>query len=384
MLPGVYCGGILGFYRWYTATITLCAYVYDRAALPDQAMRELFLRLQMLSTLVHEVAHHKGKLAQGARGRWEILPNNAVENYARQQEARWMRELVAPYLEQAYPNAVRDFGAWMAHYGGVALPLAAFADDTLYGDFTLTSAIEHLAEAVDSGESLKESRLGFAHNLRWADQHEAALQSVARVLTDYPEDVEALALQATTYERMERYEDAERVAHTVLALDATCEEAWDVLLWVRKARGDWRGVEEAASQIMTPDEKLPVWALSDRIRARLELGDFAGAEADIQVLGQQPGRAAHKRHALFSALLLLRQGRCEEALAAAQAFLKNKQHVWDKEVLAVRFEAAHRLGKPGKAGTLTRKDIAFLRTRGYGAWMDRLIADYGAGKKGRR
>ncbi len=79
--------------------------------------------------------------------------------------------------------------------------------------------------------------------------------------------------------------------------------------------------------------------------------------------------------------MLLRQGRYKEALAAALAFMKNKRRVNQIEVLAVRFEAAHRLGKPRKAGRLTPKDIAFLRKRGYGAWMDRLIAEFGAGKK---
>ena len=40
-----------------SATIRLYAYVYD-AALPNREMLEVYLRLRMLSTLLHEIAHH--------------------------------------------------------------------------------------------------------------------------------------------------------------------------------------------------------------------------------------------------------------------------------------------------------------------------------------
>lgn len=380
-LPGVFCGTYLGLYLWETATTRLFAYVYDEGALPDKTIRELFLRLQMLSTLVHEVAHHKGKLARGTRGRWGIAPGDTSERYAHRQERCWMKEIVTPYLEQTYPDEVRAFSEWMAYAGGVSLPLAAFADDAISRDFPLSSAIEFLAAAVDAGKPLKKTRLGFAHDLRLALQHDAALQSIALVLAEDPEDVEALALQATTYERQERYAEAERAAQAVLALDATCEDAWDVLVDVFRSRGDWRGVEAATSKLIELSGRPSLWERIDRVRARLELGDFAGAEADMQALAQLPYKHIPRRLAVLSALMLLRQGRYAEALEASLAYLKKGKHVWDKEMLAARFEAAHRLGKPSKAGRLTDKDILFLRKRGYGVWMDRLIADFGAGKK---
>lgn len=382
ILPGVFCGICLGRYLWDTATIELFAYIYDADALPDKGIRELFLRLQMLSTLVHEVAHHKGKLAQGARGRWEILPGDANERYAQPQEHRWMKEIVAPYLEQTYPDEARAFSEWMAHYGGVSLPLAAFADDAIYTDFTLSSAIESLAETVDAGAPLRRTRLDFAHDLRLALHYDAALQCIALVLAEDPEDVEALALQARTHSQQEHYEEAERAAQAALALDATCELAWEVLVDVFKHRGDWRGVEAATSKLIELSKHPPLGERVDRVRARLELGDFTGAEADMQALAQTPYKNISRQLAVLSALMLLRQGCYSEALAAALAYAKNKKrNFWGNEMLAVRFEAAHRLGKPGKAGRLADKDILFLRRRGYAAWMERLIADYGAGKK---
>lgn len=381
-LPGVFCGGCLGVYLWDTATIKLFAYIYDADTLPDKVIRELYLRLQVLSTLVHEIAHHKGELTRGRRGRWGILSDDTSERYAHRQERHWMKEIVVPYLEEAYPDEIRAFSEWMTHYGGVSLPLASFADDAIYRDFPLSSAVESLAAAVDAGESLRKARLGFAHDLRLALHYDAALQCIARVLAEDVEDVETLALQATTYGRQERYEEAESAAKAALALDATCEDAWHVLVDVCKARADWRGVEAATSKLIEQSERPLLWERIDRVRARLELGDFAGAEADIQALAQLPHKNIPRRLAFLSALMLLRQGRYAEALAAALIYFKNRKRIfWEKEMLAVHFEAAHRLGKPGKAGRLTDKDILFLRKRGYAAWMDRLIADYGAGKK---
>jgi hypothetical protein len=56
-LPAVYCGRILGQYHPDSARIFLCAYVYDEN-LPEREMWELYLRLSMLATLVHEIGHH--------------------------------------------------------------------------------------------------------------------------------------------------------------------------------------------------------------------------------------------------------------------------------------------------------------------------------------
>jgi tetratricopeptide (TPR) repeat protein len=381
-LPGVYSGARLGVYMQDTATIQIFAYVYDADALPGKGLRELYLRLQMLSTLVHEVAHHKGKLARGPRGRWKHDPGNASERSARKQEYRWIYDVVAPYLYQTYPDEVRAFKEWMARYGGVSLPLSDFASDAIRGDFTLSSAVEALAAAVDAGGPLRTTRLGFAHDLRLAHEYAAALQSIGAMLAEDPADVEALALQATTYERCGAYQEAERAAHAALALEATCEDAWKVLSQVYQSRGDWRGVETATSKLIELSKRHPMQERVDRIRARLELGDVAGAEADMQALAQLPYKHIPRRLAVLSALMLLRQGRYTEALLAAIACLEKRKRFWgEQEMLAARFEAAHRLGKPYKAGRLTPKDIEVLRQRGYGVWMDRLIADYGAGKK---
>jgi hypothetical protein len=50
---------------------------------------------------------------------------------------------------------------------------------------------------------------------------------------------------------------------------------------------------------------------------------------------------------------------------------------WCGVLVAVRYEAAHRLGRPQDAGTVSARAAKLLRHFGHGAWLDRLTADYG-------
>lgn len=396
LLPGVFVGRCLGEYVRDSATICLYAYVYDAAAMPDRELRELYLRFQMLSTFVHEVAHHKGKLSEGTRGRWLVRPGEASERYARAYEYRWMQQVVARYLEQTYPHEVRALAEWMAYHGGVSLPLKLFADNCKNPFFNGSAAFEALVRAVDEGESLRETWFGFATDLYYANYYSEALRALSAILIEHPDDPEVVVLQARIYRNQEQYDEAERFAWKALAGDATCADAWWVLQGVYEARGDWPNLEVAATKrIELGDKQDAIYARVSRVRARIELGDVQGAETDIAALSAQVYITAQKKIkwlesslVVLRALLFLRVGWYEEAFSEATAYLNKKRrygkkwrYVWHKELLAVRFEAAHRLGRPAEAGALTAEDIARLRERGYGVWMDRLIADFGAGKK---
>jgi hypothetical protein len=73
--------------------------------------------------------------------------------------------------------------------------------------------------------------------------------------------------------------------------------------------------------------------------------------------------------------MLLRTGKLEEALSFASDKLAGRERraTWDHELFAVRFESAHRLGRPAVAGELQDLTVQTLRDRGYGDWMDRLV-----------
>lgn len=381
-LPDVYVGECLGTYFSYTASIWLYAYVYDAATMPDREVREHYLRLQMLETLMHEVAHHWDGAACDARGHWTDRPEGKSEWSARKRSYRWTQQFVIPYLEQNYPAATRALVEWVGQHGGVALPLSKLENHPDETVFYTESAIESLFSACDRGLSRQESRLAFARDLHYAERYNDALRSIAAILADHPDDINAHTLQADIYEHQERYKQAEHVARAVIAVEPAHIDAWDVLVAVYRAQGRWRELEEAATraiELIWADGKKPISALRERTVARIELGDVAGATADLQELRRTKVRARSEAVESLYALLLVRTVQYEEALRIARGHLQRQRSSlpWCGVLLAVRYEAAHRLGRPQEAGTLSVRATKLLCRHGHGQWVDRLVADYG-------
>jgi hypothetical protein len=152
-----------------------------------------------------------------------------------------------------------------------------------------------------------------------------------------------------------------------------------VLADVHKAREAWQDLRAAATEGMAaagPADWRHRVLLAHRGRALLELEQFAELEADIALLAN--GRGIAPRHAeALRALMLLRSGQHEEALRLARERLEGEQGLYRAVFRAVRFEAAHLLGRPAEAGALSAYDLGALRRTNHGAWVDRLVATYG-------
>lgn len=380
-LPEVYVGSILGNYFADDASIWVYAYIYDAATMPDRELRELYLRLSMLATLVHEVAHHWDGTTCNARGRWADRPYGKSERSARKRAYWWVRQLVIPYLERRYPAASRALVEWVGKHGGVALPLSKLVNHPDESIFYTGGAVEALFSACDRGVSPLEARLEFARDLHLAERFDEALETIAAILGEHPGDCEVRTLQADIYEHQERHELAEEVARAIIADDPACAEAWEVLVHVYRAQGRWRELETAATQTMAlsaPDGRTAASAQCARACARAESGDLAGAAADLEELQRNLVRTTPGIVDSLRALLLLRTGRYEEALRMAHSRLQRRRRMptWGM-LLAVRYEAAHRLGRPQEAGTISARAATLLRQFGHGQWLDRLVADYG-------
>jgi tetratricopeptide (TPR) repeat protein len=374
ILPGVFGGRYLGTYFSYRATIRLYAHVYDDA-LPNREILELYLRLRMLSTLLHEIAHHMQHKIERTRGRWCVVDGEARERDAEQREYRWAQQVAAPYLEQRYPEAVKALCDWMAYHGGVSISLATLAEAPKQpGVFVTTLAFESLVEAVHAQQPLKETRLGFAHSLYYAGHNAETLQIIERVLAEHPHDAEALTLQAHVYVHQKRYAEAEQIAQAVISRDENSVEAWQELVDASSAQGKWPELERATTRVIELGRPLGVYALGDRARARLELGKFPEATADIEALAQFQGRGSRAANmaVVLKAVLLLRTGCYEEAWEVATVSLRRRWSIWRCVLVAARLEAAHCLGKPRHAGRLTAHDKEWLREMGYTVWIDRL------------
>lgn len=201
-LPGVFVGEVLGTYWNPQARIDLYAPVHDPAATIPAAW-QVYFRLQMLSTFVHEVAHHQDRMHRLANGRWRGDDRATEELYANRQQSQWVRQCVVPYLEEAYSAAVEELLAWVRDHGGVALPLTMLASDCWWpadGKLTLVSfgsardAFTRLVRETSAGICSMAARLSFARGLCANMNYTEALVVAQTIVAAEPENTDALAI----------------------------------------------------------------------------------------------------------------------------------------------------------------------------------------------
>lgn len=318
IVPGVYCGRVLGVYWPDSASITLCAYVLAPAVREQRVIR-FYLRAQALSTFVHEVAHHHDQTARVARGRWLADDRDHAEIYAERSQHRLAQEVVVPYLEAEYADDVAHVRAWMRHHGGVELPLSALLGDprttavATVPFFALHTAFEILLADVMAGGEPDATRVEFANQLHYGGEYTIARAILAGVLAAQPDHLVALALEGDIDVHEGAFERAETIARRVLALDPTHDHAWEVLVDALQGQARWTEVVEAASQAI-PLVRYPGIPLRRRARAFFELGDDARLEADLCALALG-GTAARRAARTLRARWLIRAGRADEAAA---------------------------------------------------------------------
>jgi tetratricopeptide (TPR) repeat protein len=373
--PGVFGGICLGVYSPTRARIRLFAYVYD-PELPDREAVEPYLKLRMLSTLVHEVAHHVHHRTRVARGRWRADDEEKDEAFAETREYAWIQEIVVPYVARAHPQALAALDRWFVEHAGTSAPLGLLAGDPrkhLFGD--VASQFEELVRDLHSGKPPDAARVDFARELHYAEYYDLAHRVLDAVLAAEPWHLEALTLRADILVHERRLDEAEAVARELLARDEGCLDAWQVLTDLERERRAWPGVLAAASrgvELSAPGSLDRLSFVDDRSRALLELGEYEALEADLAIL--LGGAPSWRWRALgYRAIALLRAGRFAEALEVAVAGLLEAQgSFWRHELLAVRFDASRALHPSRPLLPLLPETLDDLRHRGYEDWADRL------------
>lgn len=386
-LPGVFGGTILGVYCSRSRRIDLHAYLYD-PSLAERSMWELVLRLHMLSTFVHELAHHEDTMRRVARGRWRADDSGKAEDFAETTESRWAVECVVPYLEEAYPDAAAALRGWTLEHCGTQCTLAMLVRSVskrpgLAGilDFhcSVPSAFVATAWQVHAGCGGVASRLQFADRLVLGGNHDVASRVLDRVLDEDPVNLTALTLLASIHEGRGGLDEAESIARRVVDRDASVVDAWAVLADVHEARQSWAELLAAAEAgLAAADANDPRHSFLRHqcIRAKLELGRFADVEAELA--GPPRTRSDTLRCDVIRTLLLLRTGRPAEALAIAESYGDDVGPHPQAVFTAARFEALGALGRGDEAAGLAPDVLATLRRYHHGAWADRLAADHGA------
>lgn len=176
---------ILGTYYTGTCKIFIYAYVYDREQLKLDII-EPFLRLQMLSTLVHEIAHHEDNILRSSRGRWLGFNDWKCEDYAEFQQMNWSETAIVPYLVDTYPEEYNELFNWIEEHGGVRFSLAKLAGELKgrrIGDrgkliFSASAAVMNLFKNVTSSMSDRDAMLEFAKDLNYGGYYEECLKSL--------------------------------------------------------------------------------------------------------------------------------------------------------------------------------------------------------------
>jgi tetratricopeptide (TPR) repeat protein len=237
-LPGVYGGFILGVYFGYARRIQVYGCV---SAKPLTGPWALYLLLHLLSTLVHEVAHHEGMTMGRARDRWLGDDEHKTEWYAESRQLLWVETVVIPYLQEMYPADVALLEDWMRLHIGLVLPMRVLARDARLHDKKhgtrlwrnalqgRNSAFEAFAQAIDAGQDIIEARLGRATGLHRAGDLEHAQDIVALILATQPDHVPALVQKGWICRKQERYEEAHVALQRANQVEPANSKVWQSL-----------------------------------------------------------------------------------------------------------------------------------------------------------
>ncbi|MFT3694032.1 MAG: hypothetical protein QM831_12885 [Kofleriaceae bacterium] len=176
----------LGDYHPFGARIQLYEYEY-----PADPAFEMYLRLRMLATFVHEVGHHVDCAARFSRHRARGDREEMLEDAAETWEAVWVEEAVLPYIEQAYPTELAAFRAWTIAHAGIEVPLELIVgrDRTILGT---QFAFESLLRSVLAQGPLIEAQVDYAFYLHYSYHLELALEILDGVLARDPDHADAL------------------------------------------------------------------------------------------------------------------------------------------------------------------------------------------------
>ena len=222
-------------------------------------------------------------------------------------------------------------------------------------------------------------RTELAKEYHFVDDFEPARQILELVLAEDPAHRDAtilmgdIAVHEQDWDRALQWTDrALRLAPDDLAAH---QDRLDALI----GAGRWADAAAAASRALAVevphDEPIRAGLGLERARCLIELGDFSGADLDLDVLidGGVLRRAAAARGPRADSLL--RQGRWQEARTESLDALAAGVPIWPAALLtAVAWEAAAQLGETGSAPVPTEFHVDLLRWHGRDAWVDRLVA----------
>ncbi|MCU0914329.1 MAG: hypothetical protein MUC88_07195 [Planctomycetes bacterium] len=259
-----------------------------------------YLRLCMLMTLVHEVAHHYDFSARIARGRWLADVRDKVEIYAERVQHGWFTKYVVPCLTRDYPDHWQAFNRWVREKVGLELPVEVLLGDprttakgnriVLRAFFDTGQAFQEFLTTVQQGGDLGKACLSLARDLHYAEHYEPALRIIDLLLRADRDNLDALVLQADIFNHLGRYEEALTISQRVLQR----EPRWGAALETQVDA--WMGLGEYHQAIPAIDRLVGIigneprevvrWQI-EKVEALIEVGQYTQAETLLASIEEQ-------------------------------------------------------------------------------------------------
>jgi tetratricopeptide (TPR) repeat protein len=290
ILPGIFTGDVLGTYYPGQAKLRINAYVCRPEAM-DSILVRFYLRMRMLMTLVHEVAHHYDFFARTARGRWLADARDKVEIYAERVEHDWFSQYVVPCLKRDYPDQWEAFNRWMREKAGLELPVEILLGDprttargngiTLRTIFDTGWDFRDFLTTVQQGGNLQEARLSLARGLHYADHYEPALRILDLLTRADRDNIDALVLRADIFNHMGRYREALNISKRVLQREPKWEAALETQVDAWIGLGEYHKVIQGIDKLLGIIGEKPYWTVHwqmEKAEALVEIGQRTEAE----------------------------------------------------------------------------------------------------------
>ncbi|MEN6625706.1 MAG: hypothetical protein ABFD69_05695 [Candidatus Sumerlaeia bacterium] len=279
--PGVYDSGTFGVYDSATLKIQLYGYVYA-PDLPNRSELEIFLKCHMLSTFVHEIAHHQDRTTRIARGRWRMDQMRKGENYAELWQSEWVCDCAVPYINETYPVEVNRLLDWLENETGIRLTLAMLYGERLDG-VPCFIEIAPIIKAIAARESRYEIQKKLVREMWEGYFHERALEELDRLLPEHESDHEIFRLKGRVLRSLEQFDTACEAVRRALAINPADMPAWDLLVILNDDQKDWpeavKNAECAIALYRQQGETGPSLNYFLRAAARMKMGDLDGAQA---------------------------------------------------------------------------------------------------------
>lgn len=290
LLPGVHAGWVYGTYSSWSCSIQLYGFVEDPSLVSPMPM-SAFLKLHILSTFVHEVAHHLDYTQRVARRRWRADETEKKEDFASERQWEWTLECVVPYLEHAYPEEVASLLDWIERHGKVRFSLGELV---LRPREAYVSSMEQclgrLVRNVREARTELETLLDFVVDLKIVDKYTRAHEALDYLLNEAPEHEEGLTLRLQLWNFEQRHEDALELAGRLIKQDPNHREAWNSMARVYAALQQWDRVVEVTTQCLGrfSESYDALWPLELRCMAYWQLGMQAESDRDLNTLRSLP------------------------------------------------------------------------------------------------